>query len=446
MTPIKVGMVSLGCPKNQVDAEVLLSRIHEGGYRLVEDAGMADVAIVNTCGFIKEAKQESIDEILELAQLKKEGKIKSIVVTGCLAERYKEEILEELPEVDAVVSIGRNRDIVSIIESTLPKGHGRELFDGSKYDLPLSGSRVLTTPHYFAYLKISEGCSNCCTYCAIPQIRGGFRSRAVEEIVEEAETLASKGVKELVVVAQDTTKYGLDRYQKLMLPALLDELCKVEGVVWIRLLYCYPECITDELLSCIARQEKIVPYLDIPMQHCNEEVLRCMNRRGDEAGLRALVEKVRREIPGVIVRTTFIAGFPGETQEQFDQLARFCKEMQFDRMGCFAYSQEEDTKAAQMDGQIDEEEKRRRQEIIMDAQSLRMEQSCREQIGKTLTVLVEGYDRYAGYYFGRSYMDAPDIDGKIFYKASKPQRVGDFVQVKITDSMDCDLIGEWMRV
>lgn len=444
MTSMKVGLVSLGCPKNQVDAEILLSAIHQGGYPLVEDAGMADIAIINTCGFIQDAKQESIDEILELCRLKEEGRIRAIVVTGCLAQRYANDIMEQLPEVDAVVTLGRNKDITSILQTVCAPGYQRQLFDGDKYDLPLSGCRVLGSLGATAYLKISEGCSNCCAYCAIPSIRGRFRSRTMEDIVSEARILCQKGVRELVVVAQDVTKYGLDLYGELKLPDLLDALCQVEGAVWIRLLYCYPECITDRLIECIRRQKKVLPYLDIPMQHCDGDILKAMNRKGDEAQLRALVEKLRREIPGLVLRTTMIAGFPGEGEEQFTALAQFCKDMAFDRMGCFAYSQEEGTLAAKMEGQIDEDVKLRRQTILSEAQALRMEQSCQSQVGKTYTVLVEGYDRYAGYYFGRSYMDAPEIDGKIFYKASKPQRVGDFVEVEITDSMDCDLLGKWV--
>lgn len=440
----KVGMVSLGCAKNQVDAEMLMATLKNAGYELSDDAALADVAIVNTCGFIESAKQESIDEILELAKLKAEGKIKAIVVTGCLAERYKDEILKELPEVDAVAGIGANADIAGIIFKTL-QGERPEAFP-PKTQLPLCGERVQSTPSYFAYIKVAEGCDNCCAYCAIPSIRGRYRSRTIENVVEEAKQLAQNGTKELIVIAQDTTRYGEDLYGHLALPELLKELCKIDGIRWIRMLYCYPDYITDELLQTMAQQEKIVKYMDLPLQHCNGRVLKAMNRRGDRESLTALIQKMRVMVPGLVLRTTLITGFPGETDEEFTDLAEFVKEIRFERLGCFAYSQEEGTLAATMPNQIDEEVKNHRMEIIMEEQMRIMQENGEAQIGKTVTVLTEGFDRYAECYFGRSYADAPDIDGKVFFTVSgKKPRYGQFVQVNIGDCMDCDLTGEMME-
>ncbi len=437
----RIGLVSLGCEKNRVDAEMMLAKLQQRGYQLVEDAAMGDVAIVNTCGFIDAAKQESIEEILELAKLKEEGRIQAIVVTGCMAERYREEILKELPEVDAVVGIGANNDIAGVIEQVLA-GKQVQSFP-EKENMPLSGDRVQTTPSYFSYLKIADGCDNRCTYCAIPMIRGRFRSRSMEDILEEANTLAQRGVKELMVIAQDTTRYGEDRYGKLMLPELLTQLCKIDSIRWIRLLYCYPDRLTEELMDVIAREEKIVKYLDLPLQHCNGRVLKAMNRHGNREELTRLLKKVREKIPDITLRTTFIVGFPGETQEEFEDLAEFVKEIEFDRMGCFTYSQEEGTPAARMKDQVEEEEKVRRQELLMEAQMRIMERKNQALIGKTLTVLCEGFDRYAECWFGRSEADAPEVDGKVFFthQGKKPM-LGQFVPVTITDTMDCDLIGE----
>ena len=437
----RIGLVSLGCEKNRVDAEMMLAKLQQRGYQLVEDAAMGDVAIVNTCGFIDAAKQESIEEILELAKLKEEGRIQAIVVTGCMAERYREEILKELPEVDAVVGIGANNDIAGVIEQVLA-GKQVQSFP-EKENMPLSGDRVQTTPSYFSYLKIADGCDNRCTYCAIPMIRGRFRSRSMEDILEEANTLAQRGVKELMVIAQDTTRYGEDRYGKLMLPELLTHLCKIDSIRWIRLLYCYPDRLTEELMDVIAREEKIVKYLDLPLQHCNGRVLKAMNRHGNREELTRLLKKVREKIPDITLRTTFIVGFPGETQEEFEDLAEFVKEIEFDRMGCFTYSQEEGTPAARMKDQVEEEEKVRRQELLMESQMRIMERKNQALIGKTLTVLCEGFDRYAECWFGRSEADAPEVDGKVFFthQGKKPM-LGQFVPVTITDTMDCDLIGE----
>jgi len=436
-----VGLVSLGCAKNQVDAEIMMASLQKAGYELKDDAALADVAIVNTCGFIEAAKKESIEEILELAKLKAEGTIKAIVVTGCLAERYREEILKELPEVDAVIGIGADSDIAAVIDKALT-GVKAESFP-EKTLLPLSGDRRLSTPSYFAYLKIAEGCDNRCAYCAIPFIRGRYRSRTIENIVEEAETLVKNGAKELILIAQDTTRYGWDIYGKLMLPQLLKELCKISGVEWIRILYCYPDYITDELLQTIAAEDKIVKYMDLPLQHCSERLLKAMRRTGSRAELTALIQKMRAMIPGLILRTTLITGFPGETDEDFTELAEFVRENRFERLGCFPYSQEEGTAAAEMPDQIDDELKQHRMDIIMEDQMNIMQEWGEKQIGKTLRVLVEGFDRYAECYFGRSYADSPDIDGKIFFTVQeKKPKYGDFINIKISDCIDCDLTGE----
>lgn len=366
ITMAKIGMITLGCEKNRVDAEMMLAALQARGYELTEDVAMGDVAIVNTCGFIDTAKQESIEEILELAKLKEEGRIRAIVVTGCMAQRYQEQIAKELPEVDAVVGIGANAEIADVIGRVLD-GEKLQSFP-DKQNMPLNGDRVQTTPSYFSYLKIAEGCDNRCTYCAIPLIRGGFRSRRMEDILKEAETLANHGVKELMVIAQDTTRYGEDLYGQLKLPELLHKLCKIDGIQWIRVLYCYPDRLTDELLDTIASEEKIVKYLDLPLQHCNGRVLRTMNRHGNREELTALLKKVRAKIPGVTLRTTFIVGFPGETEEEFAELAEFANEIRFERMGCFAYSQEEGTPAARLPDQLDDEVKNRRQELMMEQQ------------------------------------------------------------------------------
>lgn len=438
---IRVGMVSLGCTKNQVDAERMLYKIQAAGYEIVSDAALADITIVNTCGFIESAKHEAIETILEFAELKKEGKIKKIIITGCLAERYREEVAKEIPEADAVIGIGCNEDIIDVIDHILANEHVVRF--GDKTSLSLTGGRVQTTLSFFSYLKIAEGCSNRCTYCAIPGIRGPFRSVPMENILDEAQKLADIGVKELILIAQDTTRYGEDLYGKIMLPELLRKLCKIESLKWIRILYCYPERVTDELLDVMAAEEKIVKYMDIPIQHCDKDILKKMNRPGDEETLRKLIEKIREKVPGIILRTTLITGFPTETEEQFDRLADFVKDMRFDRLGCFAYSAEEDTPAANMNGQLEDEVKQHRADIIMEQQMIIADEKNQSYIGKTIEVVTEGFDRYGECYFGRSAMDAPDIDGKIFFTTGdKKLFPGLFVNVKINDTMDYDLIGE----
>ncbi len=436
-----VGMVSLGCAKNQVDGEVLMASLKNAGFLTVDDAALADIAIVNTCGFIESAKRESIEEILELAALKKEGKIKKLVITGCLSERYQKEMHQELPEADAVLGIGANGDIAPLLTKMMEENTYVESFP-DKSRMPLCGDRELTTPSYFAYVKIAEGCDNRCSYCAIPLIRGGYRSRTMESIEEECKSLVANGAKELVLIAQDTSRYGIDLYGEYSLAKLMHRLCRIDGLRWLRVLYCYPDSITDELLDTMAQEEKIVNYIDLPLQHASGPILRAMNRRGDRQSLTALMKKIRERVPGVVLRTTLITGFPGETEEDFTELAEFVKDVKFERLGCFAYSQEEGTPAAELPGQLDEEVKAHRAELIMDRQMEIMERQGMELIGKTLEVLVEGYDRYAECWFGRSWRDAPDVDGKIFFTTGgKRPRLGSFVQVRVEDCMDCDLTG-----
>ena len=436
----RVGMVSLGCAKNQVDAERMLYMLKDAGFEIVADAALSDVVIVNTCGFIEAAKQEAIDTILEFCTLKKEGRIKAVVCTGCLAERYRDEVLKEIPELDAVVGIGCNGDIVQVVRDIFAGDTEITRF-GEKEALDIEGERILSTQPFYAYLKIAEGCDNCCTFCAIPLIRGRFRSRTMEDIVSEAEGLAAKGVTELVVIAQDTTRYGEDNYGEKKLPELLRRLCKIDGLKWIRTLYCYPERITDELLDTIASEEKLVKYLDIPLQHCNGDILKRMNRSGDRESLSALISKIRERIPGVIIRTTMLTGFPGETEEQFSELCRFVKETKFERLGCFAYSAEEGTPAADFEDQVPIKVKEKRSEIVMEEQMFISDRFNEAMIGKTLEVVTEGFDRYAECWFGRSSMDAPEIDGKVFFTSERKLRIGEYVRVKIDDVMDYDLIG-----
>ncbi len=436
----RVGFVSLGCPKNQVDAEHLMYDLKKEGFEIVQDAALADVAVINTCGFIETAKQEAIDTILEFGELKKEGRIKAIIVTGCLSERYREAVAEELPEADAVVGIGKNGELGDIIREALCDKKQLCVFD-DKLKLPLEGGRILSTEPFFAYLKIAEGCSNCCTYCAIPSIRGEFRSRKMEDILDEARWLASVGVKELTVVAQDTTRYGEDLYGEPKLAELLKELCKIDGFKWIRTLYSYPERIDDKLIGVLKNEDKLVKYLDIPIQHCNDRILRKMNRKSDKESIVSLVKKLREEIPGITLRTTLITGFPGETEEEFEELCRFVKDMRFDRLGCFAYSPEENTPAAEFDGQVEFKVRERRAEIIMDEQMRISDELNEEKVGQTFEAVCEGFDRYAECYFGRSAADAPEIDGKIFFTSENKLSIGQFVNVAVDDILDYDLLG-----
>ncbi|MBR2278522.1 MAG: 30S ribosomal protein S12 methylthiotransferase RimO [Eubacterium sp.] len=433
----KIGMISLGCPKNQVDGEILLEKLNSAGFQIVSEIPESDIMIINTCGFIDAAKQEAIDTILEVAEYKKAGLITAIVVTGCLAERYQDEITDEMPEVDAVVGIGANSDIVKICQKVLI-GLGTSLFP-NKCFLPLDDKRLLSTPKHWAYIKIADGCDNRCAYCAIPGIRGAFRSRKPESVIAEAKELAAGGVKELILIAQDTTRYGYDLYGEYKLDELLKELVKIEGIEWIRLFYCYPQRITDSLIDVIASNDKICNYIDIPLQHASESVLKDMNRVGSGDDYKRLIAKMRASIPELSLRTTFMVGFPGETDEDFETLCDFVSDVQFDKMGCFTFSPEEDTPAFDMDNQVDEDIKLHRQEILMNLQYSVTERSNKSRVGKIYKVIVDEFDGEK--YTGRSYLDSPEIDSGIIFTSDTDINIGDFVNIKITDFNGYDLIG-----
>lgn len=434
----KVGMISLGCPKNQVDGEALLAKLKAAGYEIVNNIEQSDVMIVNTCGFIEEAKREAIDTILEVAEYKNAGVISALVVTGCLAQRYQDEIIKEMPEVDAVLGIGANSDIVKVCDKALC-GITTTSFPNKCY-LSINDERMVSTPSHWAYLKIAEGCNNKCSYCAIPAIRGGFRSRKIEDCVTEAKTLAQRGVKELILIAQDTTKYGKDLYGKYSLDELLKQLVKIDGIEWIRLFYCYPQRITDSLIDVIASEDKICSYIDIPLQHADKTVLRNMNRVGDGEDYKKLLSKMRAAIPDLALRTTFMVGFPGETDEQFEHLCEFVDNIKFDKMGCFTFSPEEDTPAYDMDNQIEENVKKRRQEVLMNKQYSITEELNKQRVGKEYKVIIDDFDGEK--YVGRSYMDSPEIDSGIIFTSIEKLKIGEFVKVKITDYDGYDLIGE----
>ena len=437
---VKVGMVSLGCSKNQVDGEIMLSLIQRDGYELCGDAEQCDVVIINTCAFIEDAKRESIENILEFCELKRQGVIKAVVVTGCLAERYQQELVTEIPEADVILGIGRNTDIVNAIDQAL---QGERVVEfAPKDELVMDAERVLTNAPYYAYIKLADGCDNRCTYCAIPKIRGRFRSRKMENILEEVRRFAAQGVTEMNLVAQDTTRYGEDIYGKLMLPELIREVCKVDGVHWVRILYCYPQRVTDELLEVMASEPKVVKYMDVPVQHASGRILKAMNRRDDYDYLRNLMQKIREKIPGVVLRTTFITGFPGETEEDFAEMTRLVKEVKFERVGCFTYSPEDGTPAYSMPDQIDEETKRRRADIVMSEQLAIAEEFARSWIGRELEVVVEGLNEETGIYYGRSYMDAPDIDTRVYFDSPYEHETGEYVMVTVTGSQGYDLVAE----
>ncbi|MBR5404989.1 MAG: 30S ribosomal protein S12 methylthiotransferase RimO [Oscillospiraceae bacterium] len=439
---MKVSIVSLGCSKNLVDSERMLYLLRAGGYTLTADPAEAEIAVVNTCGFIQPAKEEAIDEILQLAELKAAGSLRYLVVTGCLAERYREQVAEQFPEADAVIGIGDQKNICAVLDR-LTKGERVTQF-APKCDMPLTGGRVLATLPFFANLKIAEGCSNGCTYCAIPAIRGKFRSVPPEEVLAEAESLAKAGVTELAVIAQDTARYGEDLCGRPLLPELLTKLCRIEGLHWIRVLYCYPERITDELIAVMAREEKIVRYLDIPIQHCNAAVLKAMRRKCDADSLRKLFAKLRAEIPGITLRTTLLTGFPGETEEAFTELCEFVQEIGFDRLGCFAYSEEEGTIAARMPDQIDPELRQHRAEILMEQQAEIAFRLNAARIGTVCEAVVEGFDEAQQCWLGRTAAEAPDIDGilRIPGTAADGYACGQYLTVRIRDTADYDLIGE----
>jgi len=434
-----VAIVSLGCAKNLIDSEVMLNIIKDGKYEITNDPYWADIIIINTCGFIDKAKQESINTIIEMGQYKKEGKCKLLIAAGCLSERYKEELLEEMTELDAVIGTGDYKSILDVIERGL-KGQKITMY-GNQENIDLDRlDRYVSTKNHTAYIKIAEGCDNKCTYCIIPKLRGRYRSRKFEEIIKEAEFLASKGIKELIVIAQDTSVYGRDLYGKLMLPELLKSMAKIEGIEWIRLLYAYPDEFNDELINVIASEEKVCKYIDMPIQHGSNKILKLMGRNTTKEKILHLISKLRNEIPDIAIRTTFIVGFPGETEEDFEELAEFIKEVEFDRMGVFTYSREEDTPAYKLPNQIDEETKINRQDVLM---SLQMDISYKKNltfIGKSFEVLIEDYDN--GQYIGRTYRDAPEIDGLVYFTSKKQMKVGEFANVLIKDATDYDLIGE----
>ncbi len=436
---IKVSMASLGCSKNLIDSEQMLGLLEQSGYEIVENEEDADILIVNTCTFIESAKMESIECILELAQYKKTGHCKYLIVTGCLAQRYKEQILSELPEVDAVIGTNEYDKIADVIRS-LDEEQEKRLFC-AETPLLCETSRLRSTPGYTAYLKIAEGCDNHCTYCVIPSIRGRYRSRRMEDIISEAKELAADGVKELVVIAQDTTRYGKDLYGEYRLAELLRELCHIDNIEWVRVHYCYPEIVTDKLIDVFAEESKLCNYFDIPIQHCSDGILKRMGRRTNKKQITELIAQIRHRLPDAVIRTSLIVGFPGETEEEFEELRQFVEETKFDRLGVFAYSREEDTPAYDMDNQIDEEEKERRRELLMMVQSEISQQLNEDKIGKIVRVLVEGKDEIIKSYYGRTYADSIEIDGKVFFKSDKPLKEGDFASVKIEQVLEYDLFG-----
>ena len=438
---MKIVFVSLGCDKNLVDTEMMLGLLREKGYSFTDDETEADIAVVNSCCFIGDAKEESIQTILELAQLKESGQLKALVVTGCLAQRYASDIRSEIPEVDAVVGTMAIEDIVAAVEGAVA-GKKPDFFRELSSAPARVKDRVLTTGGHYAYLKIAEGCDKHCTYCVIPKVRGPYRSVPMEELTEQAERLAEAGVKELILVAQETTLYGLDLYGEKSLHLLLRRLAQIPGIFWIRILYCYPEEITDELIEVIRTEPKICHYLDIPVQHASDPVLRRMGRRTDQARLRSQIGKLRERIPDICLRTTLISGFPGETQEDFEELYRFVNEMEFDRLGVFAYSQEEDTPAADMQPQVPEEVKCSRRDELMELQQVIAFEKAEEMIGRKLYVCVEGKVAEEDVYVTRTYKDAPGVDGFLFLRTSAALMTGDFVKVCVTDCNEYDLIGE----
>lgn len=444
---IKAAFVSLGCPKNQLDSEVMIAKLAAAGIEIVEEDIHADVVVVNTCAFIQSAKEEAIENILDVAWLKENRNLKGIVVTGCLVQRYGDEILKELPEVDAICGVGNLDDIVTAVTYAYENGGkpGTEKFRAisKPEEQLLGGDRAVSDPSYSVYLKISEGCDNRCTYCVIPSIRGKFRSRPMEDIIAEAKELVALGAKEIVLISQDTTRYGIDLYGEFRLASLMRELCKIDGLHWLRILYCYPDEITDELIQVLATEEKAVKYLDMPIQHISDDILKAMNRRGDGALIRNTVARLRAAVPGLVLRTTVIVGFPGETKEHFAQLCEFLKEVKFDRLGVFTYSPEEGTPAARIkEGKVPESTKQHRMDVIMKNQMLIHEKNNQKFVGKVMEVLTEGYDEPSGVHAGRCYADAPDIDGKVFFPAPKSLKAGQFVKVLIREAMEYDLYGE----
>lgn len=438
----KVGFVSLGCAKNLCDTEVMLHHVMEAGYQLTPEETEADCIIINTCAFIESAKKESIDSILDIAWLKEHNNLSGIVVCGCLAERYREELLSELPEIDAVLGVGSIHNIVDAVDSVLARSEEKYKSFEDKEQLRLGGDRIITTGEVYAYIKVAEGCNNRCTYCAIPSIRGNLRSRTIEDIVEEAKGLDEMGIRELCVIAQDTSVYGLDIYGEYALPKLLRAITDNTSIPWIRILYCYPDKITDELIAEIRDNPRIVHYIDLPIQHISNNMLKAMNRHGDRACIEDAVRRLRREIPDIVIRTTAIVGFPGETEEDFTELCEFIKETKFERFGAFTYSREEGTAAYDLPDQIDEQTKQDRYDILMSTQLDNSEKYNENLVGKVLHVLCEGFDPVSEAYVGRSYRDSVDIDGKVWFTSHRSVAEGEFCDVKITEAMDYDLVGE----
>ena len=436
----KVGFISLGCSKNLVDTEVMLHKLHSAGFEITPNEEEAEIIIINTCGFIESAKREAIDNILDAASLKEWGKCRHIIATGCLVERYREAVMEELPELNALVGVGSLEDIVEACRAVM-RGEKYTSFR-DKETSALGGDRIITTAPHTAYLKIAEGCDNRCTYCAIPLIRGRLRSRPIEDIVREAQDLERMGVKELNLIAQDTTRYGLDLYGRYALAELVRELTKSTAIPWIRLLYCYPDKITDELIEELRDNDRLLKYMDIPIQHISDSVLSRMNRHGGREVIEGAVKRLRESVSGIVLRTTAMVGFPGETEEDFAELCEFIKSARFERFGAFTYSAEEGTLAAEMDDNVTAQQKQDRYDVLMQTQLTVAEQISAACVGKTLTVICDGYDAVAEVYYGRSYMDAPDVDGRVYFKSKRKITEGAFVEVKITEALDYDLIGE----
>ena len=435
----KVGFISLGCSKNLVDTEVMLKALYDAGFEITPDETEAEIIIVNTCGFIESAKSESIENILDVAKLKEWGKCRHIIATGCLVERYREEVMRELPELDGILGVGSLSDIVEACRAVL-RGEKYTSFK-DKNESKLGGERILTTADHTAYLKIAEGCDNKCTYCAIPMIRGRLRSRKIEDIVAEARDLEALGVKELNLIAQDTSRYGLDIYGEYSLAKLVRAISESTDIPWIRLLYCYPDKITDELIAEMKSNPKLLHYMDIPIQHISDSVLTRMNRHGGKSLIIETIEKLRREIPDVVLRTTAMVGFPGESEADFEELCEFVKQTRFERFGAFTYSEEEGTVAAELDGKLDGQTKQDRYDILMQTQLTVTEEQNLSKVGKIFKVLCDGFDTVAEVYYGRSYADAPDVDGRVYFTSKEKIASGEFVEVKITEALDYDLVG-----
>ncbi|WP_339365194.1 30S ribosomal protein S12 methylthiotransferase RimO [Vallitalea maricola] len=438
---MKISFISLGCDKNLVDSEVMLGLLRDKGYTLINDETEADVIVVNTCGFIQDAKEESIGTIIEMGQYKENGKCKALIVTGCLAQRYQDELIKEMPEIDAILGVSNYDKVIEAVESVLDNKK-YVAFEDNDHVPEEYINRVISSTGYSAYLKIAEGCDNHCTYCIIPKIRGKIKSRTMESLIEETKYLAQNGVKELILVAQDTTKYGIDIYGEKKLPALLRELCRVDGIEWIRLLYCYPEEITDELIEVMRDEEKVLNYLDMPIQHANNDILRRMARKGTKEMIKDAISKLRKAIPDICLRTTLITGFPGETREQFEDMKEFVQDVRFDRLGVFSYSPEEGTPAALFEDQIDDDIKEARKDEIMALQQGISKSVNEELVGKTYSVIIEGYMPEDRVYCGRTYRDAPDVDGMIFVSCPYELMSGDIINVRVSSSNEYDLIGE----